>query len=285
MSIHDVVKEAARLYSLPDICLQLQELISKQASVFEIADQVALDPALTARLLKIANSPFYNFPMQVDSVSRAVRLIGTNELYNLALATSAVSTFNRLPRDVLDMESFWELSVHTGLVAKFLGKHCGFRQGERLFTAGLLFNIGLLALLEQKPDACRTILSDSRGHFRADIEQSLLGYSFADVGHALLSAWRLPTSITLAIKHQHLPETAGAERVAASIIHVARYAAQHLLAGHAPEKPSEFLAAINPGWKDMLGSTDEQLQDAMRQTRDSALQVLSIIAPSAAVVV
>lgn len=285
MTLHEIVKEASRLYSLPDICLQLQELIAKQASVFDIADQVALDPALTARLLKLANSPFYNFSMPIDSVSRAVRLIGTNELYNLALATSAVASFNRIPRDLLDMETFWERSVYAGLIAKYLGKQVGFRQGERLFTAGLLYNIGLLCLIEMRPDDCAKVLHESGGQIRPDIEQRVLGYTFSDVGHALLSAWRLPVGITLAVHHQHLPSMAGAERVAAMLIHIGRYAAAHLLSGKSPESSSDFLASIDPSWHELLSVDKNALVHAMQQTQTSAMQVLSIIAPSAALVV
>ena len=285
MTLHEIVKEASRLYSLPDICLQLQELIAKQASVFDIADQVSLDPALTARLLKLVNSPFYHFSASIDSVSRAVRLIGTNELYNLALATSAVAAFNRIPRELLDMETFWERSVYTGLVAKYLGKQVGFRQGERLFTAGLLYNIGLLCLIEMRPDDCAKVLAESGGHIRPDIEQRRLGYTFSDVGHALLSAWRLPVGITLPVHHQHMPTMAGAERVAAMLIHVARYAAGHMLAGKAIGASSDFLASIDPTWHEMLGVEKSTLGQAMQQTQASAMQVLSIIAPSATMVV
>ncbi|MFZ5841816.1 MAG: HDOD domain-containing protein [Pseudomonadota bacterium] len=285
MNLNELVRNAGRLYSLPDICLRLQELIARQASVLEIADLIALDPALTARLLRLANSSFYNFPAQIESVSRAVRLIGTNELYNLALATSAVATFRNVPRELIDMDKFWEHSVYTGLVARALGRRSGFRQGERLFAAGLLHNIGLLVLLEQMPDECVTMLQKAEGVPRPDLEQAGFGFRIADLGHALMTLWQLPVSLTEVVRYQHEPEQAGGERVAAALIHVGIHGALHLQNGFAPDSTSPFLERLRLDRSQLASADTLLLRDALTVARDSALQVLNIIAPGAAVVV
>lgn len=283
--MQEVVRHAGRLYSLPDICLRLQELIARQASVFEIADLVALDPALTARLLRLANSSFYAFPSPVDTVSRAVRLIGTNELYNLALATSAVSAFARIPRHLLDMDAFWDLSVQAGLIARQLGKRCGFRQGERLFTAGLLHQIGLLAIIEQHPDEVSAVLKASEGRLRPDLEQQQFGFTLASCGAELMKLWRLPPALTEVVRHQHDPEAAGEELAAAMLIHIGTRAAGHLHAGFSPELPSDFLADIDDLRLQAVQADRAVLQQAMTEIQSQALQVLNIIAPGASVVV
>lgn len=285
MNLNDLVRQAGRLYTLPDICFRLQELIARQASVLEIADVIALDPALTARLLRLANSSFYNFPAQVESVSRAVRLIGTNELYNLALATSAVSAFQRVPRELMDMDKFWEHSVFTGLVARGLGRRSGFRQGERLFAAGLLHNIGLLVLLEQAPDECTTLLQRAQGMPRPDLEQAAFGFRIADLGNALMTLWRLPTSLTEVVRYQHEPEQAGGERVACALVHVGIYGALHLQAGFSPDASSPWLDSLRNERLQLASADPALLKDALQVARDCALQVLNIIAPGATVVV
>ncbi|NQD35506.1 HDOD domain-containing protein [Permianibacter sp. IMCC34836] len=285
MNLNELVRQAGRLYSLPDICLRLQELIARQASVLEIADLIALDPALTARLLRLANSSFYNFPAQVESVSRAVRLIGTNELYNLALATSAVAAFQRVPRELMDMDKFWEHSVYTGLIARGLGRRSGFRQGERLFAAGLLHNIGLLVLLEQAPSECAAMLQKAEGGIRPDLEQASFGFRVADLGHALMTLWRLPTSLTEVVRHQHEPEAANGERVACALVHVGMYGARHLQAGFSPEADSPLLAPLRNDRLQLASADTVLLKEALTSARDCAMQVLNIIAPGAAVVV
>ncbi len=284
-TLNDIARQAGKLYSLPDICMRLQELIARQASVLEIADVIALDPALTARLLRLANSPFYNFSSQVETVSRAVRLIGTNELYNLALATAAVAAFQRVPRELLDMDKFWEHAVLTGLIARGLGKRSGFRQGERLFAAGLLHNLGLLVMLEQQPEACAAYLTRAEGGIRPDLQQVQFGFVLADLGHALMTIWRLPPTLTEIVKHQHQPELASGERVAASLVHVGMYGALHLQAGFPATMDSPLLNSLRNDRLQLASADAELLKDSLNAARDTYMQVLAIIAPGATVVV
>lgn len=261
VSLAEIIHQAGRLYSLPDICFRLQEAIQRQATVHDIADLVALDPALSVRMLRLANSSFYSFPGQVDTVSRAVRLIGTNELYNLALATSAVATFARIPRQLLDMDGFWQHSVYTGLIARTLGRKLGFRNGERLFAAGLLHNIGLLVLIEQRPEAVGRVLAAYTTTAHAHAENNELGFTFADCGAALMESWRLPTTL----------------------VAFGTFGARHLLAGFSASQDSEHLQAIAPAYFATLNVDRERLSDALAQTQQFAMQVLSIIAPGSAV--
>ncbi len=283
VSLAEIIHQAGRLYSLPDICFRLQEAIQRQATVHDIADLVALDPALSVRMLRLANSSFYSFPGQVDTVSRAVRLIGTNELYNLALATSAVATFARIPRQLLDMDGFWQHSVYTGLIARTLGRKLGFRNGERLFAAGLLHNIGLLVLIEQRPEAVGRVLAAYTTTAHAHAENNELGFTFADCGAALMESWRLPTTLTQVVKCQHDPEQAGPDTVAATLVAFGTFGARHLLAGFSASQDSEHLQAIAPAYFATLNVDRERLSDALAQTQQFAMQVLSIIAPGSAV--
>lgn len=285
MTLSEIVRQAGRLYSLPDICFRLQEAIQRQATVHDIADLVALDPALSVRLLRLANSSFYSFPGQVDTVSRAVRLIGTNELYNLALATSAVSTFARIPRQLLDMDAFWQHSVYTGLIARTLGRKLGFRNGERLFAAGLLHNIGLLVLVEQRPEAVGRVLADYVEQPRAAAEKAELGFSFADCGAALMDAWQLPSSLTQLVRCQNNPDEAGQDAVATTLIAFGMYGARHLLANYSATQDSDHMKAIPIEYFANLQLDRDRLNDALAQTQQFAMQVLSIISPGSAVLV
>lgn len=284
MTLAEIVRQAGRLYSLPDICFRLQEAIQRQATVHEIADLVALDPALSVRMLRLANSSFYSFPGQVDTVSRAVRLIGTNELYNLALATSAVSTFARIPRQLLDMDAFWQHSVYTGLIARTLGRKLGFRNGERLFAAGLLHNIGLLVLIEQRPEAVGRIFANyAEGGKTGAVEQAELGFTFADCGAALMESWRLPSVLTEVIKHQHDPDGAGQEAVATTLVAFGIHGARHLMASLPPQQDSPYLQAIPVEYFANLQVDKTKFAEALATTQQFAMQVLSIIAPGSAV--
>ena len=119
MTPKELIDGIDHLVSLPDVVIRVNELIeSDSATVDDIGSVINHDPALSAQLLKLVNSAFYGFPSQVDSVSRAVNLIGTTQLRSLVFASSAADAFSNISTDLIDMNSFWHRSVYCGLIAK-----------------------------------------------------------------------------------------------------------------------------------------------------------------------
>src|SRR5215831_3369033 len=103
-SVRALVLESPTLASLPTIYIRLMEAIDNpRASTNQIADVMASYPALTARLLRLVNSAFYAFSSRIDTVQQAVLLIGTQPLHDLALATSVLSVFPGIPRELVNM--------------------------------------------------------------------------------------------------------------------------------------------------------------------------------------
>jgi len=147
MNATDIVKDINRLVSLPEVCHRLHELLEDpRKNSTDIARLIAQDADLTARLLKIANSSLYGYGGRINSLERAISLIGTSELLVLVLATSSVMTFPKIPGEFFNMASFWRHSVYSGVVARLLAQRCHVLHPERLFIAGLLHDIGLFAL-------------------------------------------------------------------------------------------------------------------------------------------
>ncbi len=230
MNLDILIKSASRLFTLPEICIKIQEIIyDPSSSAADIAKLIAIDPALSVRLLKIANSSFYNFPSQIDSLGRAVNLIGTADLYNLALATCAPSAFSEVNNsDLIDIGSFWRHSVMTGLISRSLGQSCSIRHSEGLFLAGLFHNLGQLVVLEQIPESCIKIEQSKDGQ-RApwEIEKELLGYTYAEIGTALLVHWKMPTNILAMVNDQHNPASSVDPRTS-SLVHISSRTASQL---------------------------------------------------------
>ena len=109
------------VFVLPDTCLKIKQIIDNKISdLDEIAELISLDPSLASRLLKLANSALYNFPSQVDSVSKAVLLLGEVQVYNLVVAYGATEAFATVKPEALDLDRFREQSIHCALIAKFL---------------------------------------------------------------------------------------------------------------------------------------------------------------------
>ncbi len=189
MNIKLLVKSASKLFTLPEICIKIQDVIyDPSSSAADIAELIAIDPSLSARLLKIANSSFYNFPSQIDSLGKAVNLIGTEDLYNLALATCAPAAFSSLDsNELININSFWHHSVMTGLIARSLAQSCSIRHSESLFLGGLFHNLGQLVILEQLPDLYVQI-EQSKNETKAPFEILIviLAPTSADFGSELL---------------------------------------------------------------------------------------------------
>ncbi len=207
----EIINGIDDLLSLPDVVLRANELLdSDAASAQEIGSVISLDPGLSARLLKLVNSAFYGFPGQIDTISRAVTMIGTNELQSLILATTATNTFNNIAAEHVDMNSFWHRSVFCGLLAKKIYSRNNKSKGEALFLIGLLHDIGKLILFAQRPVEAAAIISSAANSQRtlADIENEILGFPTAHLGAELLKSWRLPEPLWVAIRHQHRPTSA-----------------------------------------------------------------------------
>ena len=230
MNIKLLAKSASKLFTLPEIVVKIQDLIyDPSSSASDIAKLIAIDPSLSARLLKIANSSFYSFPSQIDSLSRAVNLIGTEDLYNLALATSTPGAFSSLDNNEhLDIASYWRHSVMSGLIGRALAQHCSIRHSESLFLAGLFHNLGQLVVLEQLPEQFIKI-EEMKDDVTLpwEIEKDVLGYTYAEVGTELLRCWKMPENILDLVKVQHEPLLSTDPKIA-SLVHIASRTASQL---------------------------------------------------------
>lgn len=184
-------------------------------SIEDIGQVICKDPALTARLLKVVNSSLYGFQSKIDTVSRAIAVIGIDDLRNLVLATSVIDTFSDIPPHWVDMTAFWMHSVHCGLVAKLLARRSGVLHCERLFILGLLHNIGSLVMYHKMPEAALKVLVavEHKRYLIPDFERTTFGFTHAEVGGELIKRWHLPESLYEAIGCYLNPESSIAHRL------------------------------------------------------------------------
>ena len=126
ISPQDLVKDVAEVVALPEVCTRVISMTEgTKYSAAEIAQVVGRDPGLTTQILKIANSPYYGFPSRIDTISRAVTVIGNRELRDLVLATSVINTFSHMEDAVADLNDYWRHSLYVGVVARHLGLGTG----------------------------------------------------------------------------------------------------------------------------------------------------------------
>jgi len=263
MNLELLVKSASRLFTLPEICIKIHDLIhDPSSSMTDIAKLISIDPSLSARLLKIANSSFYSFSSQIDSLDRAINIIGTADIYNLALATSTPSAFDSLNNNEhIDIKSYWRHSVMTGLIARGLAQTEKIRHPESLFLAGLFHNLGQLVVLEQMPEIFLKVEEKkSEGAAPWEIEKEVLDYTYADISCELLKCWKMPESIISIVSAQNNPSLSNDARVA-SYIHIATRAASQLEFGDKTE--FDFNQAIDSSVWQVTNIDEESLRNAI----------------------
>jgi len=275
MELQQVVAQAGKLYTLPDICLQLRQLSGDgQSSAPEISRLVSTDTALAARLLKLANSPLYGFSSKISNLSRAITLVGVKEMNNLALATSAAGMFGGVGGSYIDIRQFWRHSVITGLMMSVMAEKLKAAGGEELFLVGLLHNIGKLVVLEQVAHfagtACEVANPDQLLWER---EREVLGYTFAEVGAALMEAWSMPEALVVPMTWQHQPLQARTQPLPSILLHIAlNWVGSHSMEGGS----GGYLTSIEPPVMELSGLGVNDVEAIFGETLDRSPEVLSV---------
>ena len=272
-----LVKDVAGLISLPDVCIRVKEMVDNPLySAADIGKVICQDAALTARLLRIVNSAFYNFPSKIETVSRAVTIVGNRELKDLVFAATVAGFFEKISSDLIDLESFWRHAVYCGIVSRIIATRCRVLHNERLFVAGLLHDIGRLVMAYKLPDECKQILAyqELAQVNLPDAERRILGFDHAQVGSELMKAWSLPVSHEQSTLYHHDPEKAQDFRLEASIVHLAN--AITGLAEAGCDEIAELSGVPDSVWE-IAHVTLHDVEDILVLARDQFIDTLSLI--------
>lgn len=199
-----LIAEVAELRPLPAVAVRALEIAEgEQFSAHELAQAISADQALTAKLLRLSNSAYYGFPRRITTVRDAVVLLGFRAVRSATLASCVIDT---LPGGaVMDPTTAWKYSVTVGLLAEVLARATQTHQDEA-FTAGVLHNIGRLALDQHRPRELQASRNLARQQAlpMPEAQRLTLGYTDADVGGALAMHWNFPEPLADAVAHHHL---------------------------------------------------------------------------------
>ncbi len=275
MNMTQLLKGDVDIVSLPMVYSHIVELINQpNTSAHQLGRVISKDASLTVRLLRLVNSPFYGFSGKIDSVSRAVSLLGFNELTTLALGITVVQKFQAIPSEQLDMESFWCHSIRCGLFARTIADYIGEKNSERYFTGGLLHDIGRLVMLDRAPAQYRDAMSCARCKklpmYRAELNSLKTDHSI--IGKMLADKWRLSPSLARMIGNHHSPRMAHYP-IEACIIHVADIFAhvcsdEILLVNEIPELQL-------PAWE-KIGLSTDYIATAIKQVDIDFKEIVNV---------
>jgi putative nucleotidyltransferase with HDIG domain len=244
--------ELSRLDSLPTlpvVALQIGEVVhSRNASVQQVADLLRSDPATSAKLLRLVNSPYFGIPGGVSDVARAIPFVGFHTLYQLVLSISVLETL-KFDGNGHDPRALWTHSLTVATAARELAEEIKFSDPGACFTAGLLHDMGKIALMKLAPAKLaatfETVRIDGVSIDVAERRHGLAGHD--RVGSRLARHWKFPANLATPIEQHHaIHRVEVRERLASHLRTLTEIvaAADHLsLACHAAtsgEQPNGF---------------------------------------------
>ena len=207
MTVDDYVEQASEVFVLSDSFIRIRELIDDEASTIDdISEVILIDPALSGTVLKLANSPFFNYPGKIDTISKAVLVLGITEVYNLVITYFTTEVFKQIDANQDYLDDFWIKSVDCALLMKFLGTSLGITYAERLFILGLLHNLGELVVHQVAIEKQKICESQDINLLPWLKQQDILGFTFGQCSAELLKQWQLPYSIFAPIRDQDVED-------------------------------------------------------------------------------
>ena len=202
--IFDLLKDCKELSSLPQVLAEVIRVTDQEdSSAGDIAQVILKDPALSARILRVVNSPFYGPVRGISTINQAVVTLGIRAVKALALSTSLYKLFDN-NNSIVDRVRFWRHSLEVAIACREVARVCSYRPEEEAFVGGLMHDIGILILESNFEDQFRHIwkLVES-GESLVNLEKATWGTNHALVTKFLLDQWKLPAFLGEAIATHH----------------------------------------------------------------------------------
>ncbi len=255
-----LVKEIEELPTLPDIVSAISAIVNDpKSSASDLGKVISTDGALSAKILKIANSPAFGFSRKISDINHAVALLGFRETQAIAVS---ISIFDLLiGKTDFDFKGYWNHSFACATLAKLISVNLKKHSADLAFVAGLLHDVGKLVLainLRGKLEKAAALHSGA-GTSPIEAEEEILGINHAEVGYLLGEHWLLPQALTSAIRYHHSPELDPDPQSLAPVVYVGNIFSKMSAAD------LQALDAFEPGVRNALRSLGVSEQ-AFRKT-------------------
>jgi putative nucleotidyltransferase with HDIG domain len=281
-AVKKIIDGTKTLIAPPDVWFRFNEAVNTPSTTIQdISEIIRTDPSLVANVLKVVNSPYYGIRSKVDTISRAISIIGLDDLYNIITSIVAVNSFAKIATDLVKPATFWRHSFCTAILAKKIARNCNVLHTERLYVAGLLHDIGSLLLYAKYPAESEEIIRKSAGdeeiHYRT--EKEMLGFTHADIGAELLAQWGLPDALTKTIRMHHEPCLQEDIVLDACIIHLANALSNCYILGTYLEKLPETTNEPDACIWNYVSLSDEQKENIYDGLDEELADAISILIP------
>jgi HD-like signal output (HDOD) protein len=286
-----ILNQLEALPALPaTVSRVLQVTGDPDSSAHDLMVAIFPDQVMCATILKLANSAFFGMPRQVNSVEKAITVLGYNEIRNIVVGKAVFTSCQSMCRNNRDaVNRFWDHSFHCGLAAKIIAEELRLSASE-LFIAGLIHDIGKLIILVALGGGHADILTlaDPTDFSRYLRESDTYAIGHDEIAIRLFNRWLFPRSLINAVGYHHRPQESPFNQVAPIIVHVADLLS---LAHLNPQGPSvkdiytvieDFLPELKALWKnnglDWSMNDFVRWQEALAMSSDRDRAILSIMA-------
>lgn len=257
------IEKLGQLPTLPHVVEKIISMIERpETSAEDLGRLIEKDQVLAAKVLRLANSPFYGFPARIASVSHAVVVLGLNVVKGLTLGATVFDMMKAAGMDLL-----WRHSLGVAMTAHILAQRAGHRNTEEVFVAGLLHDLGKVVLHVKLPDAMRDIerATRERDLSMMDAEQEVLGLTHADVAGWLANAWNLPVALKDPMRYHHQPGLARGAFQQTAIVHVADILVKAMGCGYSGDN---LVPSLSPKAWEAVRLDDAELMSCVAQAAE-----------------
>lgn len=256
------------LPTLPTIAVQIFKVTNDpEATIEQLKDIISTDQVVTARILRAVNSAYYGFPRQTDTLSKAIVILGFNNVRSLTLSVSMMEMYPQKSPTKFDYGELWTHAVGTAHCARAIARIHNPRNAEQFFVAGLLHDIGIIALnqcfLSEFMDCAADAQRRKRPLFGAETEK--FEFNHADVGGFTADKWLLPEPLVQAIAFHHSPQDAGVNTQIVYAVHAADIICKTLSFGDYGDNEPFPLASIFEPARAMFGITPQKLPEELEK--------------------
>jgi putative nucleotidyltransferase with HDIG domain len=237
-SIKGEILQVQDLPTLPHVLSELTKLLEDpDVSSESIAKVISTDQVLSAKVLKMVNSPIYGFPGRISSIQHALVLLGINVVRGIIISTSVFDMM------VQAMKGLWEHSLGCATACNIIARRAGFEDPEEYAVAGLLHDLGKVVTAFQLPDLHKTILDTVKAKDMNYIhaEKDVMGFGHDRINAWLARHWGLPPNIREAMSRHHSPQLAEFYKPMSCVVHVGDFLVRLFEFGNSGDDQTAYL--------------------------------------------
>ncbi len=269
-SLKEHVQQITELPTVPIIAQEVLNLVNSDSiSVEKLETIIQNDPAISAKILSVANSAFFRVKETTKTLSSAISRVGFDNVKNVAIGVSLMSVFyEKKHGKAIDYQRIFNHSVSVGFISKLLSDNLKLSISDEVVINGMLHDLGYMVLNRFFSDKYENVLKRmEKEESLLDAEKAVLDFSHADIGAWLADKWNLPASVSDAILNHHTPSLAKKNSKSAAVIHIADYITTRDIQGPIDKDPNY---PFDHSSLDSLGISEKDLEDIESKIRENS---------------